>query len=514
MIRSRVAGIAFASVLATSGSLLFWAEGCGNANDSLFDGGSDGDGGSGEGSMTFDETGLGDARGCVNLQCAQDTCTAGVTTNLTGTVYDPAGKVPLYNAVVYVPNSASGVLDPISTGASCDKCGVAVSGFPLVTALTDARGRFTLKNVPHGANIPLVVQIGKWRREVHISNVTACVDTPVDVALTRLPRNKSEGNIPKIALTTGGADPLECLLRKIGIDDSEFTTESGSGRINLYGGYGHGTFTDAGTDGGTVNGSSQFTDGGAFTSAATVWSDYNRLKNYDIVLMACEGNYTRDTNTKPQAALDAMFQYASNGGRVFASHYHDYWFAKGPAPFPSTGHWLINDCTAGDVNCYGSVGLITSANSDTDASVDTTFPKGQALSDWLVNVGASPVPGYVQIEQAKTTITSVNSPGVDAGAQRWLSAKNFPTPLDSMQYITFNTPIQVPDDQKCGRVVYSDLHVSGSVVAGASDVAGQPFPSGCHTTDLSPQEKALEFMLFDLSSCIQNDQTAPQPPPK
>ena len=108
----------------------------------------------------------------------------------------------------------------------------------------------------------------------------------------------------------------------------------------------------------------------------------------------------------------------------------------------------------------------------------------------------------------------MNSGATDAGAQRWLSAKNFPAPLDSMQYMTFNTPIQVPEDQKCGRVVYSDLHVSGSVVAGASDVAGQPFPSGCHTTDLSPQEKALEFMLFDLSSCIQNDQTAPQPPPK
>ena len=62
---------------------------------------------------------------------------------MTGTVYDPAGKVPLYNVIVYIPNAD---VEPFKKGATCDQCGAMASGSPIVTAVTDAAGKFTLKN--------------------------------------------------------------------------------------------------------------------------------------------------------------------------------------------------------------------------------------------------------------------------------------------------------------------------------------------------------------------------------
>jgi hypothetical protein len=393
-------------------------------------------------------------------------CPAGQTTTLTGTVYDPSGTLPLYNALVYVPNAP---LDPIADGVSCD---CEVSGDPLVHTTTDESGKFVLENVPVGEDIPVVISIGKWRREITIPSVTECTENPItDVEQTSLPSNQGEGHIPRIALTTGGADPLECLLRKIGIDEEEFTLSNGTGRVNLFQG-----------DGGSGEYSGSLNGGASLEEAQAFWSSLDNLLQYDVVLLACEGS--QNPGQKPMQSREAMRDYANAGGRLFLSHWHNVWLEQGPAPWPATAQW---DFESDPPMPYTGV-------------VDQTFPKGEAMAEWLVNVGASSVPGELPISEPQHTIQ-----GVDTGnVQPWITGKAPDT--GSVKYFTFNTPIAAPDEELCGRVVFSDIHVS------SGDDTGDPFPEGCTTSGLSPQEKALVFMLFDLSSCITPDDEEPLPP--
>lgn len=423
---------------------------------------------------SFGEGGT-DGSGCVNLECKQVPCSGGAKTTVRGVVYDPSGTLPLYNVVVYVPNAP---VAPITTGATCDTCGASVTGSPLVSTLTNTKGEFVLENVPVGDNIPLVMQVGKWRRQITLPSVKACVDTPLaDKNVTRLPRKQSEGHIPKIAMATGEADALECLLRKIGIDDSEFTPESGTGRVNLYAG------------GGGTNRYQTLNGGATFTGAVPFWDDLAKLNKYDVLLLSCEGAFGDHTlpayvSNKSAQAHKAMLDYTSQGGRVFASHWHHVWAELGPAPLPSVFSTLNHTTDVG-----GATG-----------DIDVSFPKGQAFADWLDGVGASsPTKGKISLGSAQHTIDAVNP----AVAQRWISTSS-PT---TVQYMTFNTPVG-SNDKACGRMVVTDIHVSSGDTSGP----GVPFPSGCTTTGLSAQEKALVFMLFDLSSCIQADKDPPKPP--
>jgi hypothetical protein len=260
---------------------------------------------------------------CTGIQCDIVECEAGTSTRLSGTVYDPAGQLPIYNALVYVPNAP---LDPISTGASCDRCDVTASGSPIATALTDATGRFVMENVPAGTEVPLVVQVGKWRRQVTLPNVEPCVDNALtDPNLTRLPQNQSEGHLPKLAVVTGDAEALECLMLRIGVDGEEFTTEDGSGRIHLFVG---------GDEEGDGAGSDALSSGEALPMATTeLWPDADKMLGYDMMLMSCEGSSLTDAK---EDYYFNMFQYASLGGKLFLSHMHFNWLAEGPDDFQNT----------------------------------------------------------------------------------------------------------------------------------------------------------------------------------
>jgi hypothetical protein len=370
-----------------------------------------------------------------------------------------------------------------------------LSGQPIVIAKTDESGTFHLGmagvgDVPAGTNIPLVIQDGKWRRQVTIPKVTACQDNMmVDPDLTRLPRTQKEGHIPKMALTTGQSDAMECLLRKIGIDDSEFTADDGMGRVNLFGGGGGASsFATA-----PASGSATFTPVHP-VMGPDWWDDVNNLKKYDILLHSCEGGQgvytaTQDpSSVKSPKARQALQDYADAGGRVFASHWHAYWFEKGTPDFMSVATFLTPH----------GMGL----PNPTDTTIDQTFDKGKSLAKWMFDpsVMGSTMLGIVSIAQdaSNTEVAMAAGPPI---SQRWIYA---PTQNNTVVFLSATTPIPnatTPKPAACGRVVLSDLHVSAG--GPGSDMPDTPFPMGCVTTDLSPREKVLEFMLFDIASCVQ-----------
>jgi hypothetical protein len=408
---------------------------------------------------------------CVGLECQVVNCQAmgQSPTTLSGTVFAPNGTLPLYGITVYVPLSDPGTPSDM---LECDRCSSSLPGGSVAQATSGEDGKFTLMNVPVGDNIPIVLKSGKWQRKITIPRVEQCVDTPLVAADTSLPKNSAEGNIPEIAITTGSADSLECLIRRLGIADSEINKTGTTGRIHLYQGNGTNSFKT-----GFAGGS------GAIPTATTFWNNVDNLKGYDIVILSCEG--AQNVNTKPQPALDAMKAYADAGGRVFASHWHNIWIggnfqgngAVRPAVWDSVSTWDAADGNPGNPVKIDEVGN----------------PKGTAFANWMVNVMGSTTRGDIQlIDNTKKMTARVLD---QSKAERWVYSATSGAP----QNFQFTTPLETTPDNRCGKVVFSDMHVSG----GPAGPGGAAYPDSCGgTLTLSPQEKALAFMFFDIASCV------------
>lgn len=410
-------------------------------------------------------TNVPDAGACTNLCLQQNQCATGLN-SVTGTVVAPTDPAlgygnpdPIPGALVYVPN---GTVQPMPSGASCTTCAGQASGSPLVSVSTNTNGTFTLNNVPCGTNVPLVIQLGKWRRQVTIPNVACCGNTALPQTLTRLPRTQAEGDMPLIAMVTGGADPTECILPKIGFAPSEFTLPSGSGRVRFF------------QDNGATFGS------GTPAAGANLFNNPTELAKYDLVIVGCVGGEVR----RSAQELTNIRNYLNSGGRIYLGHYGYVWMDTN-SPFDTVANW------------DGEQG----SPPDQLAHIDTSFPKGLTFSQWLTLVGGAPMPDRINVQQVRR---DTNGLPAATPAQRWIYTSNPAAPNALPLQFTFNTPVGVPAGQQCGRVLFSDFHIA----TGGS--ASGTFPGSCGSAaPMSAQEKVLEFMILDLTSCIQPDTGMP-----
>jgi hypothetical protein len=441
------------------------------------------------------------------LQC-DVSCPNNGTTTISGKIYDPGINNPLYNVAVYIPQMPLAPLPPgVLTGTAACSCGALFPSGAVVSTTTGVDGSFTLKNAPVGSSVPLVFQVGKWRRQVNI-NVTACQDNAQADKSLSLPSSITDPNdsMPQVAVSTGGLDTLECLMMRVGLPATELVAGAGgTGHVHVFVG-GMGDNSPMGTGSG---GAEEPPMSGAPASYSSLWDKQADLMPYDIVLLSCEGGETYNDNPT------VLEQYLNAGGRVFASHYHYAWFAGSlegdptvPAPPADWGSNLADWGGGGNAN-FGestSATIVQTLNNS-----NTPFPKGVALDQWLSTTGA------LGIEGASAGQLEVFDPMGDVGgtnkAQAWL------TSMGDTLYMSFDTPVNAaaaPDGGApayCGRAVFSDIHVDSDTNFPQDS---NPPPMGCTAHPLSPQERALEFMLFDLSSCVVSDTEPPPvsvPPP-
>jgi hypothetical protein len=476
-------------------------------------------------------------------------------------------QVGVPNAFVYILRSNDlGTLPAITEGLPsdpseqrCDRCEDDVLGPVLTGAVSDSKGEYVLEgNIPVNVDFLLVVKVGKFRRAVpfRVESEGACETTnlPVTVAdgnPTRLARHLDDGfgvNIPRVAIGTGDYDAMECVLEKIGIDHELFTPPTQDGRIHLYrdngawpnqrtrrcidcaacSGTGSSfrscvrnacdgcTLTQCPNSGGTAT--CQTCQGEAVAvcqaedyptttaplSIARLYESSGRIGEYDMVISDCRGNASGGP-TAGSGNAGRVRQYLNRGGRFFASHFSHNWLQHGDAVYdPSapiaTG---LNDAVTWTPHTTGlenGTGIIAQNPPRERASlrIDTFI-------DWMLNENATTLVGSdytFNIPEPRSRATALGEyteefVHCDGGTGCMSEGDKRP------QQLAFNTPYAPPEEgAACGRVVYTGFHVS---VIGTGN---QNFPAMC-TGDLSPTEKSLVYLFFDLGACVGEE---PQPP--
>jgi hypothetical protein len=481
----------------------------------------------------------GGGQACELCGSIPDCSKATAKTQLTGRVLTPgrddantANQIGVPNAIVYIlqtnkPEDLPAITAGIpSGGTSCDRCEEQNFGPVLNGTVTDATGHFKLEEfIPVGKEFLLVVKAGRFRRTTKLTlpDSAACQTTDLPTTLpdnpTRLPRAMSDGtavNIPRIAVTTGGVDAIECVLSKMGLARAEFSNPAtpvanGPARVNLYRGG-----PKAGPSGASID---------AMTPHdSTLYGSASQLESYDILVSDCEGMDWDQNGTERMANGANVRHFLNRGGRMFASHLSFSWLKGNGTDAYAAGTATETGLDAAatwssQLDTYATgIGVISQMRPN-------TAPRIQNFVDWMVNEKITSAPAYTfNIKEPRSMSTGLGTTSEEFVYLQDMSKRT--------QQFSFNTPYGSPKESVCGRVAYSGFHVAvasdgaggaGGIggaggagggfqmpppFGGGTPFADATFPNHCGG-DLTNQEKVLLYMLFDLGACI-----GVIPPPK
>jgi hypothetical protein len=392
-------------------------------------------------------------------------------TTVSGTVFDPAGALPLPNVTVFQPK---GALEKFVDGVACDSCSsLSTPSFATTPSSVDGTFKLPIDIAAGTSNVHVAFQSGRWRREISLSSVTSCKDNPIPTGTARLPKDRTEGDIPKTAIAMGSVESLECLLVKMGVSSSEiqpYQTPTDLARFQ--------TFTN-GT--GTM-----ITTPLSLPMVPTLFD--TALDEYTSILFPCDGG----TGTGVSGTeLASLVTWSNGGGRAFIDHLPGGTLIHGQAvatlwPATATGTWT-SSVVPSAVPAQGK--LLTGS------------PGPSGLEAWmaLAAVGGTSTYGapYFSVSVPRADVTSVDA----VTATEWARGETmnaWSTDPAGSYTLTYSFDTQIGAKKACGRVVYNDMHAAAT--RGAS---GGAFPAACDTTTpLGEDEKALEYMILESTACI------------
>jgi hypothetical protein len=206
-------------------------------------------------------------------------------------------------------------------------------------------------------------------------------------------------------------------------------------------------------------------DDGALLERSEALLNATAIPRHDAILLGCDGV----PSTPSPTAIQAMFDFTGRGGLLWLTHDGFPWLEQGPPPW----------------NALATFSTDSTIATGTTVLVDQSSPHGQAFADWSVAAGASAMPGKLQLQYARSSCQTA-----DPALTRQVLILDPASGIDGVQMFTW-------DSAMGGRVVFSDVHLSGSLVGGQGDT----YPDDCPVA-VSAQETAMMLEMFDTPTCV------------
>lgn len=421
---------------------------------------------------SFDRTAPADSASDVLREAAVECPATGA--ELRGVVTAPNGLDPIPGAVVYLARTRPAVQP---AGVSCDTCELPpnVLGY----AVSNTQGMFVMpRGVSESGAFFLVVQKGRFRRVTEV-NVQSCMGQAFTAQTTRLPGTRAEGEIPNILVASGTTaaqadrprtddwayDDIARVIRRLGITEFDRSEPC--------------RLATTGTS--VANSSCPF--GGILANRTS-------LDRYNIVVAPCGAlgfNRSWQVLGAPANAAIAtnMRGWLQAGGRLYTS---DTAYGLLAHAHPSAATFAGGSTVRSDGKDPANVGAGGSP------SMPRTYSgriADMGLRDWLADRGALAMDGSIQLGGFISPWVAIDS--VPSTTRTLVTADvEWFTAASGMMTSAGSRPLTITSDVRegggCGRVVYSSYEVDNR--------------DSMSSSPLTPQERVLEYLLFELGGCL------------